>query len=304
MAINSFREPLPEDRLSEKERNKRTRILDRFAKKLKKERKGSGFDDKTAIRQLLHYVGKRMELLDLEDRHARGQTKFDSLLGARAKPVPQGLIGVTADALRRRLLRGREKMIRHHGEETKPLIKEISLMAPDINGLLDKRPLMAPDIDGLDKHLSLDEANHVLRPISCLPEVAVSDEDASSKFESATDNDSRPKLTRKPGAWLDPENTKIPTDAGTYWRNRLADNILKMKGLTDRQRDAAILSYGYQTGNASRSHMSDAVIANLMGCERKTIYDHRRGAVSKMRKDSEMRQLLDSHKGKVEDDED
>lgn len=304
MSTPSFRVPLPEDRLSEKERNERIRILDRFAKKLKKDRKGVSFDDKNAIRQLLHYAGKRLELLDLEDRHARGLAKYDSLLGSGAKPVPQSLFGVAADALRRRLLRGREKMIRRHEEATKPLIKEISLMASDINGLLDERPLTAPDLDGLDKRLSLDEANHVLRPISCLPEVAVNDEDAPSESENAADHVSKPKVTRKPGAWLDPGNTKIFVDGETYWRNRLADKISQMKGLTDRQRDAAILSCGYQSGKVPRSKMSDATIAALMGCKRKTVYDHRSGAISKMRKDSEMRQLLDSLKPKIGDKED
>ena len=156
MAIPKFRNPLPEDRLSEKERDERILMLDEFSNKLKKERKRAGINDRTAIRQLLIYVGKRLDLLDLENRRARALAQYDSLLGHTAKPVPQGLIGVATDAVLDFGLRNREKMIGSHEERTESLVAEISLQAQGIDRLLDERS-------------SPDKENYVLRPSSCIP---------------------------------------------------------------------------------------------------------------------------------------
>jgi len=170
MTNPNFRDPLPEDLLSERERDERICILDQFSKKLKEERKAAGFDDRIAIRQLLVYVGKRLDLLDIENRHARGLAQYDSLLGRTTKPVPQDLIGVAADAILDYGLKDREKMIRRHERNTEPLIAEISLLAPEIDKLLEQR-----QADDRDKF--------VLRPSSCLSEAASMNQDAPSKFE-------------------------------------------------------------------------------------------------------------------------
>jgi hypothetical protein len=297
MAFPNFRKPLPEDRLSEKERNERIRILNQFSKKLKKEMRTSTFEDRIAIRQLLVFVGKRLELLDLENRHARGMAQYDSLLARTTKPVPQGLVGVTANALLDLGLHDRKKMIRRHEKATEPLIAEISLMAPEIDRLLDQRP-------------SVDNENSILRPNSCLPEEPNRAEDAPSKSGSTNgkDPDSNPtRNARKNGAnevWLDPKNSRIVVDGKTYWRNHLADKIMQMKSLTERQRDAAVLSCGYRMGDESGSQMGDEAIGTLMGGKRKTVYGHRKAAESKMRQDPVMRLLLNNLKRKIEESED
>lgn len=294
MTIPKFRDPLPEDRLSEREREERIRVLDQFSKKLKKERKAAGFDDRIAIRQLLLYVGKRLDLLDLENRHGRVLAQFDSLLCRTAKPVPQGLLGVAADAFLDFGLKDRERMIQRHEKDINPLIAEISSMAPDVNGLLDQRP-------------NPDKENHVLRPSSCLPEKPIMDEDAPSKSGSANGKNqgSNPTLKpRKKGVWLDPENTKIVVDDKTYWRNCMANRIMQMKGLTERQCDAAVLLHGYQMGDENRSQMSDTDIGTLMSCSRRTVYGHLIEAESRMRQLPVMRDLLISHKRKIKRSED
>jgi hypothetical protein len=196
MAITNFREPLPEDRLSEEERDKRIRIFDQFSKKLKTEMRAADFDDKSAIRQLLNYAGQRLKLLDLENRHARGLAKYDSLLGATAKPVSQGLIGVAVDAVLDFGLRDREKVIKNHEEDTEPLIAEISLLAPEIDKLLDQR-------------LNPDKEDPVLRPSSCLPETATVNQLESSIFENA------PKLLKPELRNSDEPQTDVVSEART-----------------------------------------------------------------------------------------
>lgn len=317
-----FHNPLPEDRLSEKERDERIGVLDEFSKKLKKERKRAGIDDRTAIRQLLIYVGKRLDLLDVENRRARALAQYDSLLGRTTKPVPQGLIGVAADAVLDFGLKDREKMIRSHEEDTEPLIAEISLLAPEIDKLLDQRP-------------SPDKENYVLRPSSCLPEVAVMDEDASSKSGSAPElprNDgpqadtgeqnveeddlvgttpaeidrdenrsngpngkaSKPSPTPQQKdrdfdkAWLNQRKPRIMVRGKPYNRNHLADPLMQRDYFTEPQLDVAVLWLGYE--------MRDTAIAELLGRSRKTVYDHRKAARALIAEDHAMRILLKNFK--------
>lgn len=335
-----FRNPLPEDRLSERERDERIRMLDEFSKKLKKERKRAGIDDRTAIRQMLIYVGKRLDLLDLENRHARALAQYDSLLGRTAKPVPQDLIGVATDAVLDFGLKDREKMIRSHEGRTESLIAEISLLAQEIDRLLDQRQ-------------SPDKENYVLRPSSCLPEVAVRDEevpaiaastpelpkddgpqsdtaceapktgeqstveadlvdkatadigrnkDQSKRHDFSQSNNPKGRLagptpTQQPSnkrssrEWLEPRKSTITVHGKPYGRNHLADKLMQCDYFTERQRDAAVLWHGYD--------MRDVAISVLLHCKPKTVYDHRKGADSKIAKDPTMQVLLRNYNRRI-----
>lgn len=201
MAITSFREPLPEDRLSEEERDKRIHIFDQFSKKLKKEMRTAAFEDRNAIRQLLVYVGKRLDLLDVENRYGRAFKRFDFLLGHTTKPVPQDLIGVAANAALDLGRKDTESLIGSHQLRAASLIAEISMLAPAIDKLLDQRP-------------SLDKVNYVLRPSSCLPVVEVENEDAPSYLEN-TSQPAKPDLPKPELANGDEPLTKIVPEAQT-----------------------------------------------------------------------------------------
>jgi len=87
----------------------------------------------------------------------------------------------------------------------------------------------------------------------------------------------------------------------------MANKIMQLKGLTERQCDAAVLLHGYQMGDENRSQMSDTEIGTLMSCSRRTVYGHLEEAELRMRQDPVMRDLLNSHKRKIkryEDDKD
>jgi DNA-binding CsgD family transcriptional regulator len=237
-------------------------------------------------------------------------------------------------------LKDREKMIRSHEEDTEPLIAEISLLAPEIDKLLDQRR-------------SPDKENYVLRPSSCLPEVAVRDEDASSKSgntpelpKSDSPHTDKPREAREAGEqnavetdpvdstsadsgrnqdrsnspkgktpkpnpapqpngdgankeWLEQRKSTIRVKGKPYGRNHMADKVMQVGYFTERQRDVAVLSYGYD--------MRDAVISTLLDCDPKTVYDHRKGADSKLAKDHTMQVLLRNYKrrnGRSREEED
>jgi len=310
MAIPEFRNPLPEDRLTEEQRDERIKAFDEFAKKLRKETKKSSIDGKTAIRRLLDYVGKRLVLLDLENRHARALAQFDSLLARTTKPVPQGLIGVATSAVLDFGRKDREKIIRRHEEQTEPLLREISLLAPKIDKLLDQRP-------------SPDKEKDVLRPSSCLPESATKDEDASSKSESTPElprsegddlvgtapaeigpgtnrsgglNCIAPNLCPTPKQmgmdlnkeWLSQKKPRIVVQGKPYNRNYLADHLMERDYFTEPQLNVAVLWLGYK--------MSDAAIGRLLGRSRKTVYDHRKATGALIDADPAMHILLKNFK--------
>jgi len=331
MAISKFRDPLSEDRLSERERDERIRSLDQFSQRLKKEMRTAAFEDRIAIRQSLVYVGKRLDLLDLENRHARGMAQYDSLLARTTKPVPQGLVGVTADALLDLGLCDREKIARRHEEETEALIEKISILAPEIDRLLDQRQ-------------SPDKENYVLRPSSCLPEAAIRDEDALSKSGNTPElpsSDTAPEppemvepdtveahlvdtahgeislnknRSNSPGgkgprpnpttqqnekgsskAWLDQKKSPITVHGKPYVRNHMADMLMQMNSFSEKQRDVAVLCYGYESDGHG---MSDTEISTLLHCTRKTVYGHRKTADSKIAQAPALVLLLSNYKRK------
>ena len=327
----TFRTTLPEDQLSEKERDERARILAQFAKRLRKEIKTADLEDRIAIRRLLVYVGKRLDLLDVENRYGRAFKRFDFLLGHTTKPVPQGLLGVAADTTLNLGLKDTERLMRRHEARTASLIAEISMLAPEIDKLLDQRP-------------SSDQENFMLRPSSCLPEAAMSDEHASSGSGNTPDLHERdspdtdklgeplevgeqnaigagpigtmsadtgrdkdrsdlgkgktpkpnpapqPDLDEPNRDWLEPRKLTIKVHGKPYGRNHLADKMMQVDYFTERQRDVAVLCYGYD--------MRDAVISTLLHCNPKTVYGHRKGAESKLARDPEMQILLRNYKRK------
>lgn len=324
---SKFRDHLPEDRLTEGQRDERIKTLDKFAKKLSKESKRVSVDGKAAIRLMLDYVGKRLVLLDLENRHARGLSQFDSLLARTTRPVPQSLIGVATSAVLDFGRKDRERIVRRHEAQTEPLIKEISLLAPEIDKLLDLRP-------------SPDKENCVLRPSSCLPETGIAPPDASSHSEKTTEpptvdtaaesleapspdtgkpdrieaapaeigrsekqfKSSQRKVSKprtegqaRVDAWIEMGIRTIKTDGKTFYRNHLADKLTTVEGFTKDQRNAAVLYYGYGTSGRD-SGLSDEEHAKLVGCHRSTIYDHRMAADSKMDSDPSLKARLRSSK--------
>ena len=298
MEIPKFRDPLPEDRLTEKERGERIRVLDEFSKKLKKEGKRAAIDARPAIRQMLIYVGNRLELLDLENRHARGLAKYDFFLARAAKPVPQGLIGQAADVVLDLGLRDQEKMIRSLEEDTEPLVAEISRVAAEIDRLMDERQIP-------------DEENYVLRPSACLPDVAIRDEDASPQSGSTPEflpcdslhRSNRPN-GKPPGQnsipdptdinlvreWIEQGRLTIKAKGKTYRRNHLADKLIQPDYFTPWQRVVAVLIFGYD--------MSPGAIGKLVSRHPKTVTGHRKVAEDKMAKDPAMKDLLRNYKRK------
>lgn len=335
MAITSFREPLPEDRLSEEERDERARIFAQFAKKLRIEMKTAGLDDGIAIRQLLVYVGKRLDLLDLESRHARGLAQYDALLARTAKPVPQGLVGVAVDALLDLGLHDRERMIRRHEEGSERLIEEISLLAPKIESLLDHRP-------------SPDRENHVLRPSSCLPAVEAGSENDEPSDSKSTSKLPKPELSNSveppteivgeaqtgaiqnvkedesgctEPAELDLDKVRPGSISGkaskSTQKSKISDEVLRKKWLDSKRPTIEALKTVYSRNFiASRIEdleyltirrrvaavlwfgydMEDSAISELMGIARRTVFDHRREAEAEMAKDPSMERFLKSYR--------
>lgn len=338
MAITSFREPLPEDRLSEEERDKRIHIFDQFSKKLKKEMRTAAFEDRNAIRQLLVYVGKRLDLLDVENRYWRALKRFDFLLGHTTKPVPQDLIGVAANAALDLGRKDTESLIGSHQLRAASLIAEISMLAPAIDKLLDQRP-------------SLDKDNYVLRPSSCLPAVEV-----GSENDAPSDSENTSKLPKPELSNSDEPQTEIVGEAQTgavqnvkqedsgdaappeidldkvhpisssgkasksAQKSKLSDEVLRKDWLDSKRPTIEVLGKPYPRhfiANRIKDleyltirqrvaavlwfgyGMEDSAISKLMGIARRTVFDHRRAAESELAKDPSMERFLKSYKRKA-----
>lgn len=336
MAIPKFRTPLPEDRLLEEERKDRASALEKFAKKLRTERKTASLDDRSHIRDLLVYVKKRLRLLDLEDKHARGLERYDFLLGYTTKPVPQGLLGVAAGATLDLGLKDTERVIRRHESRTESLIKEISISARRIDKLLDQRPCR-------------DEEDYVLRPSSCLPELAITDDSASSKSgdtpelqktedpksdEAETDVASESQVAEFQSAKEDGSGDAAPAEVGhdkvrpdsssgkaskSTPKSTISDEVLRKKFLESKRPIIEVFGNRYSrhfivNRMADLKYltirqrvaavlgfgydMEDSAIAKLMGIARRTVYDHLRAAESGIAKDPSMELFLKSYKRK------
>lgn len=170
MVLPTFQSQLPEVRLSQKERNKRVRILAKFAKKLRGEIKAADLDHGADIRHLLVYIRKRLELLEALDNYVRLFERFDFLLGHNTQPVSHGIFGVAAGVTVDLALKDTVRMIRCLELRIESQIAEIILQAPAIDRLLDRS--LAEDIDSFE-----------LRPASCLPEQAILNQEAATKPE-------------------------------------------------------------------------------------------------------------------------
>ncbi len=134
-----YRTLLPEDRLSKKERQQRIGTLVSFAKKLRAEVKKADLDQRSDIRRMLDYIGKRLSLLDRENWQAVGMGRYDFLLGRATRPDPSSLPGAATLALVKIGLRDTEKTVQRYSSEVANLIADISAMAPEIDRLLDLR---------------------------------------------------------------------------------------------------------------------------------------------------------------------